>query len=137
MLHQVVIPFVGGFSSAGRLKDIVMFIPWGRTRTLTKAALLFPSLCIPSLPRLATVLWNSGKVMEAEAYSIKEEMEDTESVMCLGAPQRISSVTAIQGFQPIPLSNSRQEVALFLGPIVQTSRVFYSLTGRVNASTQP
>ena len=33
--------------------------------------LLLPGLCIPSLPRSATALWNSGKVMEAEACSLK------------------------------------------------------------------
>ena len=34
MLHQIVLPFVGGFSSAERLKDIVVYIPGRGTRTL-------------------------------------------------------------------------------------------------------
>ena len=61
MLHQVVhLPFVGGFSSAEELKDIIMCIPWGGTRTLPQGCtivswLLLPCHCIPSLPWLATV----------------------------------------------------------------------------------
>ena len=37
-LHQVVLPFVGGFSSAERLTDIVLYIPSGGTRTCLRAA---------------------------------------------------------------------------------------------------
>ena len=40
MLHQVVLLFVRGFSSEERLKDIVMYIPQGGTRTLTQGCIL-------------------------------------------------------------------------------------------------
>ena len=40
MLHQVVLPFAGGFSSAEELKAIALHIPGGGTRTCPRAALL-------------------------------------------------------------------------------------------------
>ena len=54
MLHQGVLPFVGGLSSAERLKDIVMYIPQGGTRTLPQGCAIVsrlprPGLSIPSL----------------------------------------------------------------------------------------
>ena len=54
------LPFGRGFSSTEELKDIVMCIPWGGTRTLPQGCtivswLFLPFLCIPSLPWLATV----------------------------------------------------------------------------------
>ena len=56
VLHQ----FVGGLSFTEELKDIVLCIPWGGTRTLPQGCsivswLLLPYLLIPSLPWLATV----------------------------------------------------------------------------------
>ena len=50
----------GGLSSAEELKDIVMCIPWGGTRTLPQGCtivswLLLPGLCTPSLPWVAMV----------------------------------------------------------------------------------
>ena len=65
-----------GFSSAEELKDTVLCIPWRGTRTCPQSHTvvswqLLPGLCIPSLPWWATVLWSSGKVTEAEAYSLK------------------------------------------------------------------
>ena len=71
--------FVGGFNSAEELKDVVMYIPGEETRTLSKAALWFldcSSLVsaappFPDQQLLEPALWNSGKVMEAEAYSLK------------------------------------------------------------------
>ena len=49
-----------GFSSAEELKDIVMCVPWGGTRTLPQGCtivswLFLPCFCMPSLPWLATV----------------------------------------------------------------------------------
>ena len=40
MLHQIVLPFVGGFSTRERLKDIVMYIPQEEPGPCPKAALL-------------------------------------------------------------------------------------------------
>ena len=39
-------------------------------------ALLLPGLCIPSIPWLENAFWNSGKVMAAEAYSLKLSNEE-------------------------------------------------------------
>ena len=52
--------WVGAMVPAEELRDTIIYIPWGRTRTLPQACiivswLLFPCLCIPSLPWLATV----------------------------------------------------------------------------------
>ena len=44
---------------------------------------------------------------------------------------------AVQGFQPIPPSDFKQEAVPSLGPLDQASRDFYSLTGRVNTPAQP
>ena len=52
--------WMGALVPAEELKDTVMYIPWGGTRTLPQDCtivswLLFPCSCIPSLPWLATV----------------------------------------------------------------------------------
>ena len=75
MFHQVVLPFVGGSNSAERLKDCyVYFLRRNQDPAPRLHYCLFPGLCIPSLPWLATTLWNSGKVMESEAHSLKQEI---------------------------------------------------------------
>ena len=59
MPHQVVNVFVGDFGSSEELKDIVMCILWGGTRTLPQGCTIvsncFSLSPYPSLPWLATV----------------------------------------------------------------------------------
>ena len=73
------LPFVGGSSFAEELKDVVMCVLGGGTRTCPKAALLFlgsPFLASASSPfpdeqLFKSALWDSGKAMEAGVCSLK------------------------------------------------------------------
>ena len=73
------LPFILGFSSAEELKDTVLCIPWGRTRTLPQGCtlaswLLLPclsTLCLPWLGLFKPALWNSGHVMLAGVCSLQ------------------------------------------------------------------
>ena len=83
--------------SVKQLKDNVMCIPWGGTRTLPRGCtlvswLLFPYLHIPPLPQLATVWIFSLELREGHGGCMKpiscnQEMGDTERLLCPGAPQ--------------------------------------------------
>ena len=58
----------------------IMNISWVWNRTLPQGCnvvswLLLPGLCVPSLPWLATALWNSGNVQEARASSLNTRNE--------------------------------------------------------------
>ena len=89
---------VGGFISvsAKQLKDTVLCIPWGGTRTLTQGCtivswLLLPCLCIPSLPWLEAVWTCPLELREGLGDWMKpmfcsQEMGDTERILCPGAP---------------------------------------------------
>ena len=91
---QYHLPFVGGFSSAEELKAIFIYIPRGGTRTLPKAALLFRDCsslvsAFPPFPDeqlFEPALWNSGKVMEAEAYSLKKRHGGHRKACVPGSP---------------------------------------------------
>ena len=68
--------FVGSFGSVEQLKDVVLYIPWGRTRNLPQGFtivswLFLPGLCIP-YPSLTSnslhLLFGTQGVMETEAH---------------------------------------------------------------------
>ena len=98
----------GGFSSAEELKDIVIYIPWGGTRTLPRGCtivswLLLPCFCIPSLPWLATVWICPLELREGQGgwmkpISYKQEAGDTErKAFVPGGPHRV-----LLGFSSLP-----------------------------------
>ena len=66
MLHQVVLPFVGGFTSTERVKDIICVILEEEQGHCPKAALLLPGLGIPP-SLISNCPLELRKVMEAEA----------------------------------------------------------------------
>ena len=86
MLHPAVPSSIcWGFSFYKELKDIVMCIPWGGTRTLLQGCsavswLFLPCLCIPSLPWLATVWTCPLGLREGQGGW-------TERLLCPGSPQ--------------------------------------------------
>ena len=80
----------GGFSSAEELNSIVVYIPWGGTRTLPQACtivswLLLPPFCIRCLPGLATVWIYFLKLREGHGSWVKpifykQETKDTKRI---------------------------------------------------------
>ena len=80
------------------LKDIALCIPWGGTRTLPKAALLFPGCPSPVLASPLSWIsksapWNPGKVMEAEVCFLQETGDRKASVP--RSPTWSSSVSCV------------------------------------------
>ena len=81
-------PWVGALVPAEDLKNIVMYIPWGGTRTLPQGCISISWLflccfCIPSLLWLATVWTCPLELREGHGgwmkpISYKQEMGDTE-----------------------------------------------------------
>ena len=90
--------FVGGFSSVEELKDIVVYIPWGWTRTQLQGYrvvywLFFPSLCIFSFSWLATV-WPCPLTLR-EGHGVwsfipKSKKWRIQKGLCPGAPQGLA-----------------------------------------------
>ena len=72
-----------------------MCIPWGRTRTLLQVWILFhgSSSLVSASPSFLDerlfgyALWDSGKVMNIDVYSLQTRYGDTERLPCPGAKQ--------------------------------------------------
>ena len=86
--------FVGDFSSVKSSK--ILCIPWGRTRTPLEACtiaswLLPPCLCVASLHWLPAVwilaIGTQGTSGRLKSIPSKQEMGDTERLLCPGTPQ--------------------------------------------------
>ena len=103
------LPFVGAFSSAEELRDVVLclyiyiyiyiYIPWGGTRTLSWGCtivswLLLPSLCMPSLSWLATVWTCPLELREGqEAECPTDKKWGIQKDFCPGAPRALLGFT--------------------------------------------
>ena len=90
-LHQVVLPFVGAFSSAEGLKDILcVFLKEepGPALRLHCCSVASAHLPFPDQHLLEPALWSSGKVLEAEAYFLKIRNGGTEKDLCAQEPHR-------------------------------------------------
>ena len=96
--HAVNFSHLMGVSvSAKQLRDIVLCIPWGGTRTLPQGCAIVSWLfllcfCIPSLPWLATVWKCPLELREGlggwmKPISCNQRMRDTERLLCPGAPR--------------------------------------------------
>ena len=82
-----ILHLMGGFSSV-ELKDIVMYIPWGGTRTprVHYCLLTAPPWSLHPLPSLISNCLNSGKVEEAE-WGLFPKKQWGDSLLCPRVPQ--------------------------------------------------
>ena len=103
-------------------KHIIMCIPWGGTcppPRLNCWLLAVPPLSLhPLFPRLKlfeSVLWNSGKLMEAGVCSL-QRIEDTERLPRPGAPQGLAQ------FHKELLGQSTESLTLFFTLLVSSCR---------------
>ena len=74
------------------LKDIVMCIPWGGTSTLPQGCSLVSWLLLSCLPSLISgcsdlLFETQGSSRRLESTPYKQEMGETERLLCPGAPQ--------------------------------------------------
>ena len=90
--HTCMMTFLGEFWFCKELKDIVMCIPWGGTRTLPQGCSLISWLLLSCLPSVISscsdlLFETQGSSWRLESIPYKQEMGETERLLCPGAPQ--------------------------------------------------